>query len=78
MRHTKTYINKFGGRDYRYSFSCDICGEFLKNQVKGCEDYGKPAEFLSCGGEWIYALTNGWIGDHDTIICPKCLKSIGK
>lgn len=78
MRKTRTIINSHRGYDYRYSVHCDICGEFLTNNVNGREGYGKPAEFLSCGEEWIHALTNGWIGDHDTIICPKCLKSIGK
>ena len=77
MRHTKTYINKFGGRDYRYSISCDICGEFLKNNVKRHKDFGKPAEFLTCGEEWLKALSAGWIGDQDTVICTKCIKSIG-
>jgi hypothetical protein len=78
MRVTNTKINAFGGYDYTYSIRCDICGGFLTNNVKKHKDFGKPAEFMSCGEEWMQALTEGWIGDHETIICKDCLKSIGR
>lgn len=76
MRKVKVSFNQHGGRDYRYLICCDICGEFLKNNAKKSPAYGQPAEFLSCGEEWLKAQAAGWICDHDTAICTKCLKSI--
>ena len=75
MRKTSTVRNAHGGRDYRYSIVCDICGRPL---MKSSKRITGPAEFLTCGDETLSAQAVGWIVEGNFAICAKCLASIGE